>query len=142
MLVTLAGMVIEVRPDLAKAEPPIEVTVEGISNEVKEAQFLNTSFPKLVIVSGRVTEVSLRAPEKVASGNTVPATLVRSADCNKVALLKTLFPIWLTLGKTIVVTGHLANAKFARMTGASALNTIVMGVAEAFAKAHPLISLR
>ena len=58
MLVTLLGIVIEVREEhLEKAEDPILVTLLGIVTDVKPEQCPNASYPILVTLLGMVMEV-------------------------------------------------------------------------------------
>ena len=68
MLVTLFGIVIEVKPvQPENALPPMLVTLLGIVTEVKAVQSENVQSPMLVTPLGIVTEVKAVQPEKAQS---------------------------------------------------------------------------
>ena len=65
MLVTLSGMVTEVRPmQPPKAELPMLVTPLPMVTEVRPVQPEKAESPMLVTLSGMLTEVRLEQPEK------------------------------------------------------------------------------
>ena len=68
MLVTLLGIVIEVRPlQPSKAQDPMLVTLSGIVIEVRPMQSSNALFPMLVRLLEIVIEVRPRQPQKASS---------------------------------------------------------------------------
>ena len=58
-VVTLSGMIIEVKPLSENASVPIEVTLLGKAKTtvVREVQSANAQFPRVVTLSGMIMEV-------------------------------------------------------------------------------------
>ncbi len=80
MLVTLAGMVMEVMPESKKAKSPIVVRVVGKVTVERFRQFLNAESPMLVILSERVTVERAVQYIKMSFGRLVKLASAKETD--------------------------------------------------------------